>query len=69
SDFGNLSQARARAGAVSDGSRGCFGGGAQGPTHAVTDTIDYAVIGNTGNMTDFGNLTLARQYLCATAGD
>ena len=40
--------------------RGLFGGGQRGNPAADVDTIDYVTIASTGNATDFGNLTLAR---------
>ena len=47
------------------GARGLFGGGAT-PSDEV-DTIDFVNISTTGNATDFGNLTLARDLLSACA--
>ena len=47
------------------GGRGLFGGGAT-PSDEV-DTIDFVNISTTGNATDFGNLTLARDLLAACA--
>ena len=47
------------------GTRGLFGGGAT-PSDEV-DTIDFVNISTTGNATDFGNLTLARDLLAACA--
>jgi hypothetical protein len=42
--------------------RGCFGGGTTG---TIQDVIDYITITTTGNATDFGNLTAAREFLSA----
>ena len=47
------------------GTRGLFGGGAT-PSDEV-DTIDFVNISTTGNATDFGNLSLARDLLSACA--
>jgi hypothetical protein len=43
--------------------RGVFGGGYATPTNS--NVIDYITITTTGNATDFGDLTVARQYLAA----
>ena len=42
--------------------RGVFGGGV---TPALTNTIDYITIATTGNASDFGDLSVARQRLAA----
>jgi hypothetical protein len=68
-DFGELSAARSRMGGVSDGCRGCFGGGSTPPSHATTETIDYVTISTTGIMTEFGTMTAAGQYICGSSGD
>ena len=47
------------------GTRGLFGGGAT-PSDEV-DTIDFVNISTTGNATDFGNLTSARDFTAACA--
>ena len=47
------------------GARALFGGGAT-PSDEV-DTIDFVNISTTGNATDFGNLTLARDFSAACA--
>lgn len=60
-DFGNLSQARARLTATSSATRGVFAGGYTASANYV-DTIDYITIGSTGNATDFGNLSSARTF-------
>jgi len=49
-DFGDLTYGRGDCGAVSNGTRACFGGG------RATNIIDYITIGTTGNATDFGDL-------------
>jgi hypothetical protein len=53
-NFGDLTLARAPSG-VSNGTRGCFGGGLSGG--APQDEIDYITIATTGNAVDFGDLT------------
>ena len=42
-----------------------FGGGYNG---AATNIINYITIGSTGDATDFGDLTQARNYAAAAAG-
>jgi len=67
-DFGDLTVARSRLGATSNGTtgRGVFGGGMiTGGT--ASNVIDYITIGTTGNATDFGDLTAARRGLTATS--
>ena len=61
-NFGNLSLARCSLGAVSNGTRGVFGGGYS--TVAVAN-MDYITITTLGNANNFGNLTLARWGLGA----
>lgn len=60
-DFGNLTSATGYGGRgnVSNGTRGCFGGG-HSSTSSYTNVIDYVTIAATGNATDFGNLTVGR---------
>ena len=60
--FGDLTVQRKYIGAVSDGSRGVFGPGNDGPPAPYSnDTIDYITIATYSNATDFGNSTLARE--------
>jgi len=61
-DFGELSAARPEAGGFGSPTRGICAGGydALSPNNPQ-DTIDYVTIASTGNATDFGNLTVARQ--------
>ena len=47
------------------GARGLFGGGAT-PSDEV-DTIDFVNIASTANAQDFGDLTLARDFVAACA--
>ena len=60
-DFGNVTVARNKAGAVSNGTseRGLLGGGYIGGN---SDVIDYVTISTPGNATDFGNLLAATSY-------
>ena len=46
------------------GARGLFGGGA---TPSNSDVIDFITISTQGNATDFGNLTVARQWVFGAA--
>ena len=61
-DFGELTVQRPEAGGFGSSTRGIAAGGydALSPFNAQ-DTIDYVTIATTGNATDFGNLTVARQ--------
>ena len=61
-DFGELSVARPEATGFGSPTRGiCSGGYAALSPNAALDTIDYVTIATTGDATDFGNLTVARQ--------
>ena len=55
-DFGNLTQARNQAQAVSSSTRGIWGGGF-GPSYR--DEIDYVEISTVGSALDFGDLSFA----------
>jgi hypothetical protein len=62
-DFGDLSIAKRAMGGSSSQIRGLLAGGAFGigaPT-ASSNVIDYVTIATTGNPTDFGDLTVARE--------
>jgi len=65
-DFGDLSTARDLRATISNGVRSVMGGGQNAPADqgAVSATkeniIEYVTIASTGNVTDFGNLTVAR---------
>tara|TARA_B100001094_G_C18039365_1_gene724218 strand:- start:9 stop:998 length:990 start_codon:yes stop_codon:yes gene_type:complete len=64
SDFGDLTVGRDRSGSVSNITRGCVcGGSGRNPSAYKEDTIDYVTISSTGNATDFGNLTVARERM------
>jgi hypothetical protein len=52
--------------AVSDATRGCWGGGHIGST--LVNNIQYVTIQTTGNTTDFGDLTVARYYMGGVQG-
>ncbi len=71
-DFGDLTVRRSSVGGVSNNSRGVIGGGNQygtgpAPSSMFSNVIDYVTIANTGNATDFGDLTEARNYM-STSG-
>lgn len=63
-DFGDLTVVRNQVAACSDSSTGVFAGGTQpaGGSPPV-NVIDYVTIASTGNATDFGDLTVARNSL------
>jgi hypothetical protein len=66
-DFGDLTVARQFFAGASSSTRGLFGGGQAGTPGAPfnSNVIDYVTIANTGNATDFGDLTVARYDLAA----
>ena len=57
-DFGDFT-ARNSFSTFGSPTRGCFAGGA---TPGKINTIEYVTIASTGNATDFGDLTIARNY-------
>ncbi len=59
-DFGDLTVARHGAAAVSNRTRGVFGGGRA--YYSASNALDYITIASTGNATDFGDLTVVRQF-------
>ena len=63
--FGETTQARTNANGVSDGKRGCFGGGYQAPS-TEQETIDYVTIASNGDAIDFGDLS-AHRNACGSA--
>tara|TARA_B100001996_G_C18618463_1_gene576702 strand:- start:76 stop:1062 length:987 start_codon:yes stop_codon:yes gene_type:complete len=66
-DFGNLTVARQTfTGGCSDETRGIWGGGYHSGPNTYGDWIDYITIANTGNATDFGDLTQGRSGATAT---
>tara|TARA_B100000035_G_scaffold314126_1_gene329539 strand:+ start:1070 stop:2242 length:1173 start_codon:yes stop_codon:yes gene_type:complete len=73
SDFGNLTEARGIFAGGGDLTRTLFGGG-MGVNHTgapnnrkESRTIDYITTANTGNATDFGDLSYYRDYATATS--
>lgn len=67
-NFGDLTLARRGNGAASNGAsdRGVFAGGLYG-SPSSTDRIDYITISTTTNASDFGNLTVSRQWAAGTS--
>ena len=63
--FGETTQARTNANGVSDGKRGCFGGGYQAPS-TEQETIDYVTMASNGDAIDFGDLS-AHRNACGSA--
>ena len=67
-DFGDLTRKGYALASTSNGinNRGVFGGGyASG--HIIVNIIDYITISSPGNATDFGDLTIARDYFGAAS--
>ena len=64
-DFGDLTVSRRSLDALSNDTRGIWGGGTTNP--AMSDVIDFATIATTGNATDFGNLTVGRRNVGTVA--
>jgi len=66
-DFGDLAAARDNFGSCGNTTRGVFSGGfyvglgTSGNT--ASNVIDYITIASTGNVTDFGDLTVGRQWV------
>jgi len=69
SDFGDTSAASQHGVGLSSNVRGVMALGiiTSGSDQAYVDTIDYVTIANTGNASDFGNLTMAKGYLTGCA--
>ena len=65
-EFGDLVVGRRNTSAVSNSTRGIWGGGYISPADAGTDSMDYITIASTGNATDFGNLSGAAKSGTAT---
>ena len=65
-DFGDLSVGKNSLSACSSSTRGVFGGGIT-PTPATTylNTIEYITISSTGNVVDFGDLSVGKNGLSA----
>ena len=67
-DFGDLTQATFDLSAASNVTRGVFAGGSTADSSSgATNVISYITIASTGNATDFGDLTVARQALGGTS--
>ena len=66
-NFGDLTQARFKAGGASSNTRGLIAGGAGNGASSVFNIIDYVTIASTGNASDFGDLTVARYDLGGTS--
>jgi len=71
-DFGDLAQRKDYLVGLSSATRGIFAGGEQtspAPTYERTrySNIEYITIATTGNATNFGNLTVAREFSAACA--
>ena len=66
-DFGDLSRTNSRdAGAACSATRGVFGGGDPNASpYPKTNAIDFITIATTGNSSDFGDLTDARNHMNA----
>jgi len=68
-NFGNLTHSRGMKGmsGTSDGTRGLMMGGGPQSYGQGDKTIDYVTIATTGNATNFGNMTVARDKYCSGA--
>ena len=64
-DFGDLTVARYRLAACSNGTRGVWGGGY---ISTYSNVIDYVTIATTGNAIDFGDLSVTRKQLASCSG-
>ena len=70
SDFGDLTAGRQALSATSNNTRGVMGSGNEASSGTTASTIiDYITISSTGNATDFGDITVGREQITATAGD
>ena len=69
-DFGDLTESRKVGAGTNDKTpgvdRGCFGGGFDDTSWI--NTIDYITISNTGNASDFGDLTQGRANVAGVSG-
>ena len=61
-DFGDLTAPRFGGGAVSNGSRACYGGG-KTTGEVASNIIDYVTIATTGDATDFGDVSAGRSAM------
>ena len=69
SDFGDMTVARTQVGGDHPGNvtRVAIAGG-KNVSGSNISTIDYVVVGTTGNATDFGNLSLSKTFCSGTSG-
>jgi len=66
-DYGDLQRKKYNVGCVDNDTRACFGGGGWQPGPAMhTNEIGYVTIANTGNATDYGDLTVSRKMGAGT---
>ena len=68
SDYGDLTVARGYCAAAGNLSYGVWAGGMQmaSPNLQSLNTIDYVTLGTPGNASDFGDLTVGRDYIMST---
>lgn len=68
SDYGDLTVARGYCAAAGNLSYGVWAGGLQmaSPNLQSINTIDYVTLGTPGNASDFGDLTVGRDYIMST---
>ena len=67
-DFGDMSVSRTYGDGLSNNTRAIFGGGATNAGKSTrSNIIDYVTIANTGNATDFGDLSAAKADVAAAA--
>jgi len=64
-DFGDLIAATQSSSALSNSTRGVFGGGITSPLSPVTNVIQYITISSTGDAVDFGDLSVGKSNLSA----
>jgi len=67
-DFGDLTVARNRPAACSNGTRGVWSGGQAGYGQPNSNVIDYITVATTGNATDFGDLTSVNKGWAGCSG-
>ena len=69
-DFGDLTVGRRSMNAVSNGTRGAWGGGYDSIIiQDYINVIDYITIGTTGNATDFGDMTTMHGYAAGSVSN
>ena len=62
-DFGDQNTTRFTAGAATSGTRYVSIGGATVPSYGMNNTLEYVQIMTTGNMIDFGDLSITGYYI------